>query len=59
MDMGMEQPMLEKYIDLMPSHQEINPPTSLHPEAKKVPSNQGDTDILGDNPEEKTHNIEL
>ena len=53
----MEQPKLEKDIDLMPYHQEVNPLTSLELEAEKVPSDQGDTKILGDNPEEAMHNI--
>jgi len=57
MDTDMEQKELEKYIDLMPYHQEVNPPTSPDMEAKEVPSDQGDTEILGDNPEGEMHNV--
>ena len=53
----MEQQELEQDIDLMPHHQEVNPPTSPHPEEEKVPSDQGETEILGDNLEEEMHNI--
>ena len=42
---------MEQDIDLMPHHQEVDPTTSPHP------SNQGDTEILGDNLEEEMHNI--
>ena len=41
----------------MPYHQEVDPPASPDPEAENVPSNQGDTKILGDNPEGEMHNI--
>ena len=53
----MEQQELEQAIDLMPYHQEVDPPSSLDSKAKKVPSDQGDTEILGDNPEGDMHNI--
>ena len=44
----MEQEELEQDIDLMPHHQEVDPPTSLHLENEQVPSDQGDIEILGD-----------
>jgi len=57
MDTNMEKQELEQDIDLMPHHQEGDLPTSLDPEEEKVPSDQGDTEILGDNLEEEMHNI--
>lgn len=57
MDTEMEQPELEKDINLMPYHQEVKPPASPDPEVEQVLSDQGDTKILGDNPEEEMHNI--
>jgi len=36
MDMNMEQKELEQDIDLMPHHQEVDPPTSPHPEEEQV-----------------------
>lgn len=41
----------------MPHHQEVDPLASLDPEAEQVPSDQGDTEILGDNLEGEMHNI--
>jgi len=41
----------------MPHHQEFDPPSSPDPEAKQVPSDQGDTEILGDNLKGEMHNI--
>lgn len=41
----------------MPHHQEVNLPTSWHPEDEKVSSNQGDTEILGDQREGDVYNI--
>ena len=41
----------------MPHHQEVYPPASLHLEDEKVPSDQGDTKILGDQLEGEMHNI--
>lgn len=57
MNTKMEQPELEKRIDLITYHQEVDPPDSSNLEANQVPSDQGDTEILGDNPEEEMHNI--
>lgn len=48
MDTAMEQQELDQDIDLMPHHEEVNPPTSPLPEEDRVPSKQGDTEILGD-----------
>ena len=53
----MEKQELEQDIDLMPYHQEFEPPGSLDLEAEQVPSNQGDTEILVDNLEGEMHNI--
>lgn len=53
----MKQQESEKDIDLMHHHKEVEPPASPHPEEEKVPSDQGDTEILGDNLEEEMHNI--
>ena len=53
----MEKHELEKDINLMPHHQEVDPPASPHPEEAKVPSDQGDTKILGDQSEGGMHNI--
>ena len=41
----------------MPHHQEVEPPASLHLEEEQVPSDQGDTEILGDNTGGERHNI--
>ena len=57
MDTDMEQQELEQDIDLLPCHQEVDPPPSLCPEEEQVPSDQGDTEILRDNPEEEMYNI--
>lgn len=53
----MEQVELDQDIDPMPYHQEVNPPASPDSKAEQVLSSQGDTEILGDNPEEEMHNI--
>jgi len=50
---------LEKYIDLMPHHQEVVPPASPHPKDEKIPSDQGDTEILGDQLKGEMHNISI
>lgn len=47
----MEKLELEKDIDLMPYHQEVDPLASPDLEAKQVLSDQGDIEILGDNSE--------
>lgn len=57
MDTNIEQQELEKEIELMPHHQEVDPLASPCPEEEQVASDQGDTEILGDNPEEEMHNI--
>lgn len=57
--MDTKQPELEKDIDLMPYHQEVEPPASLNPEAEQVPSKKEDIEILGDNSKEEMHNISL
>jgi len=57
MDNDMEQQELEQDIDLMPYHQEVDPPASLDPEVEQVPSDQRDTEILGDNKKGEMHNI--
>lgn len=57
MDKKIEHPKLEQDINLMPYHQGVDPSASLDLEAKKVLSNQGDIEILGDDPKEETHNI--
>ena len=41
----------------MPHHQKVNPLASPHLEDEQVPSNQGDTEILGDQTEGEIHNI--
>lgn len=53
----MEQQELEKDINLIPHHQEVDPPASPHSEEEQVPSDQEDIEILGDNLEEEMHNI--
>lgn len=53
----MEQQELEQDIELMPHHQGFNPLASLHLEDEQVPSDQGDTEILGDQLEGEMHNI--
>ena len=50
MDTNMVKLELYQDIDLMPQYQEVNPLTSLDLEAEQVPSDQGDTEILEDNP---------
>jgi len=57
MDIEMEQPELEKDIYLMSYHQEVSPPTSPDWEVGYDPSEQRDTNMLGDNPEEYMHNL--
>lgn len=57
MDTNMGQLELEKDINIMPYNQEVDPLASPDWNAKQVPSNQGDTEILGDNPKEKMHNM--
>ena len=41
----------------MPHRQEVDPPASLDLEVEQVPSDQDDTEILGDQPEGEMHNI--
>lgn len=41
----------------MPHHQEVDPLASPHLEDEQVPSDQGDTEILGDQSEGEMHNI--
>jgi len=53
----MQQQELEQDIDLMPYHQEVDPPASSDSEAEQVPSEQGDTEILRDYPKGEMHNI--
>lgn len=53
----MVQPESDRDIDLMPQNQEVTPPNSPDPEVEQVPSDQGDTEILEDNPEAEMHNI--
>ena len=53
----MEQQELEQDIDLMPHHQEVDTLASPDLEVEKVPSNQGNTKILGDNLEGEMHKI--
>lgn len=48
---------MEQDIDLMPQCQEVDLPASLHPEDEQVSSNQGGTEILGDQLEGEMHNI--
>lgn len=43
-------------INLMPHHQEVNLPTSLLLDDEQFSSDQGDTEIFGDQPEEEIHN---
>lgn len=50
MDTEMEQPELEKEIDLMHYNQEVDPPDSPDPKSGQALSDQGDTEILEDNP---------
>jgi len=57
MDTYIEQQELEEEIDLMPYHQEVNPPSLLNPEVEQVPSDQGYIEILGDHWEGEMHNI--
>ena len=53
----MEKQELEQDIDLMPYHQEVEPPASSNLEVEQVLSDQGDTQILGDHSEGEMHNI--
>lgn len=53
----MEKPKLYQEINLMPYHQEVHQPDSPYLEVEKVLRDQGDTEILGDNPKEEIHNI--
>lgn len=53
----MEEQELEQDIYLISYHQEVDPPASLDLEAEQVPSDQADTEILGDNPKGEMHNI--
>lgn len=48
---------MEQDIDLMPHHQEVDLPTSPHPDDEQVSSDGGGTKILKDHPEEEMHNI--
>lgn len=57
MDTYMDQQDLDQDMNLMPYYEEVDPLDSPYPKAKKVPSNQGDTDILGDKLEGEMHNI--
>ena len=57
MDMDRVQLEPDQDIDLMPQNKEFTPPASPDPEAQQVPSDQGDTKILEDNPEAEMHNI--
>lgn len=57
MDIDIEQQKLEKDINLMPHHQEVDPLASSHPEEEQVPSNLGDTEILGYRSEGEMNNI--
>lgn len=56
MDIDIEQWELEQDIGIMSHHQEVNPPASQDLEAKQVPTDQGDIEILGDNPKGEMHN---
>lgn len=55
--MKMEQPESEQDIDLMPYNQEVDPQASLDLKAEQVLSDQGDIEILEDNPKVDMHNI--
>jgi len=57
MDMDMVHPKLDQDTNLMPHNQEVTPLASLDTEAEIVPSDQGDTNILEDNPKVEMHNI--
>jgi len=57
MDTDIEQQELEHEIDLMPHHKEVDPLTSPHPKDEQVPSDQGDTKLLGDHLEGEMYNI--
>ena len=41
----------------MPHHQEVNLPTSPHPDDEQVSSDRGGTKIIGDQSEGEMHNI--
>lgn len=53
----MEQWELEQDINLMPYHQGVELPVSPHPDDMQVSSDQGGTEILGDESKEEIHNI--
>ena len=57
MDMDMEKQELKQDIDLMPHHQEVDPPASPNLEVEQVPSDQGDNEIPRDNLEGEMHNV--
>lgn len=59
MDTDVFQLELDQDIGLMPRNQEVPPPASPDLGTEKVPSDQGDNEILEDNPEVDTHNISL
>ncbi len=48
---------MEQGIDLMPHHQKVKLPTSRDLDNEQVSSDQGGTDILGDQLEGEMHNI--
>jgi len=53
----MEQQELEQDTNLMPYHQEVDLPTSPHPDDEKVSSDWGGTKILRDQLEGEMRNI--
>ena len=57
MDTDVVQLEQDQDTNLMPKDQNVTPLASPNPRAKKVPSDQGDTEILEDNLEENEHNI--
>lgn len=57
LDVDMEQQELEQNTNLMPHHQQVKSPTSLHPDDEKVSSELGGIEILGDQPEGEMHKI--
>jgi len=57
LDADIEPQELEQDTNLMPHHQEVNLPTSSHPDDAQVSSDQGGTEILGDQLEGEMHNI--
>ncbi len=56
-DTNMEQQELEQDINLMPHHQEVNPLASPDLKVEQVPGDQGDIEILGDQPKGEMQNI--